>query len=981
MNHVLEYPYRLFLIVFITFVVPSFVYSQEVAEQPIEEVEVLILQEPATIETPTIEAAEEESAISNEIPPVEILGVEATLENTNSEAIAELPTEVEIVEVQTEQVEEEVPIQEQLDTSMVEEIGDLVTKTDELEDLLDTDHVLDAQKDFTEVVRQSQAYTCGPASLATLLVSIGYATSEAEVLEYIDVLVEDRGVSLWSLYNAAQKLGHTPSIYKIDAESLRTLVTETGNPVLIHDEKEGVGGHFSVVRSFDGEKVQLADTEAGNIEYSFEDFKTIFKGSVLVIHEEGEFYDYPAITQEVAETIWGMYVPVSDAAGEFEGTRVAILTFQKCQTTADTTWGGNVIKKHLARTQCYNNFVNSLAGILTADELAELGDIVGPDSEGYDYAELGEYSEKLYKEYLAAEAAYMKANSSKAATLAKLKYEISQLDKGISSANGEIRSLQQKLGEYDKAISAQSVTLNALSKKLTAMLSSSSSREAAVKRDIASAENSIRIYESKIDELESKLKKLKSGMSIVSQYKTFQSAADRAYANYKKYRSSDKKKADSCYAEYKKYKVLADDAEELAEQIEDAIDDVEDDIDDYEDKIDDLEDKIRSYKASIQVDPTLAKEVNSVMASIDANLKKKQAAESEIKRKQAVVLSQQKQVADLKKKVEGYDEDLARLKDEMYDLKAELDAEKNFVLAREKDAIDKLNEVQEYKETTDGAQDAGYLMMSGWWSSLPGVGEAYDTTTLLAGRDPLTNEQLTPITKLFTIIGLTSGVGSGALARQAGNKMLEEVTEELGVSLYVVVKAGDKVAGDLELKSVQDIFGLKDLDLRAIKSKILRYIDEFVRQDAAQKMLSGSLTQKDVKALLKSSEMNIVGKTGHTIQRHVGKDEGYLLQRIESGEANPATSFDTLDDAAIAIVDWQRQVRDDSNFQTILLRIKNGEVAEYEATRVIQQNFSSTGLEKTAGGIIELEKLRNVRVTIKGDGEGGLFIIRAYPVK
>lgn len=974
MNHVLEYPYRFFLIITIAFSPPLFVYSQEVTEQPVGEVEVLILQEPAII---------------NETPPVEILVVEATLENTDEEEVVELPAEVEVLEVESEQAEEvvietsedETPIQEEIDTSVIEEIADLIIETDDLEDLLDTDHVLDAQKDFTEVVRQSQAYTCGPASLATLLVSIGYATSEAEVLEYIEVLDENKGVTLWSLYSAAQKLGHTPGIYSIDADSLRALVIETGNPVLIHDEKEGVGGHFSVVRSFEGDKVQLADTEAGNIEYSFEDFKTIFKGSVLVIHEEGESFDYPVISQEVAETIWGMYVPVSDAAGEFEGTRVAILTFQKCQTTADTTWGDNLLKKHLARTQCYNNFVSSLGGILSADELAELGGMVGPDTKGYGYAELGEYSEKLYKEYLAAEAAYMKANSSKAATLAKLKYEISQLDKGILSANGEIRSLQQKLGEYDKAISAQSVTLNALSKKLTTMLSSSSSREAAVKRDIASAENNIRIYKSKIDELESKLKKLQSGMSIVSQYKTFRSAADRAYANYKKFRSSDKKKASGYHSEYKKYKALADNAEDLAEQIEDAIDNIEDDIDDYEDKIDDLEDKIKGYKASTQVNPNLAKEVNSAMASISANLKKKQAAESEIKRKQTVATSQQKQVADLRKKVEGYDQNLAMLKDKMYDLKAELDAEKNFVLARENEAIDRLNEIQEQKELAEGAQDAGYLMMSGWWSSLPGVGEAYDTATLLAGRDPLTNEQLTPLTKLFTIIGLTSGVGSGALARQAGNKMLEGVSEELGVSLGVVVKAGDKVAGDLGLKSVQDIFNLKDRNLEVIKTKILRYIDEFVRQDAAQKMLSGSLTQKDVMALLKSSEESRTGLKGHTYSQHINISDKELRDRVTSGAESVASKYMSEDEAARALQQWFVSAKNDPYYVQMMQNILQGRTSKFDSTYSIE-GLLGKGYEKNANGEVALtESFNKIYTVIQGDGSGGVYIITSYPKK
>jgi len=74
-------------------------------------------------------------------------------------------------------------------------------ETDDVEeiDLGDNQAEADAKKDFTGVIRQSKPYTCGPASLATLKTQLGDDTSEADVLQYIPDLSEEKGVSLLAL--------------------------------------------------------------------------------------------------------------------------------------------------------------------------------------------------------------------------------------------------------------------------------------------------------------------------------------------------------------------------------------------------------------------------------------------------------------------------------------------------------------------------------------------------------------------------------------------------------------------------------------------------------------------------------------------------------------------------------------------------------------------------------------------------------------
>jgi hypothetical protein len=53
-----------------------------------------------------------------------------------------------------------------------------------------------------------------------------------------------------SLNNAAIALGQQVVLKKWSAQQVLSYIEESGDPVLIDDEKQGVGGHFSVIRSY-----------------------------------------------------------------------------------------------------------------------------------------------------------------------------------------------------------------------------------------------------------------------------------------------------------------------------------------------------------------------------------------------------------------------------------------------------------------------------------------------------------------------------------------------------------------------------------------------------------------------------------------------------------------------------------------------------------------------------------------------------------
>ena len=320
--------------------------------------------------------------VSAEIPATTTLISNNNVSTTSNSVKTEIISENKVVNISTttnatsseEVVEEKEKIEEQ------EKDQD----EDETVDLGDNHSETDAKKDMTGVVRQSQDYYCGPASLATLRTQLGDDTTEKEVLDLINPedLNSEKGTHLLALKIAAKKLGSNVYLKKWSAEQVLNYIKETQDPVLIHDEKKGVGGHFSVIRSYDLKtgQVELSDTEAGNIKYSIEDFKHIYQNSVFIIAENSEnatLLDISTdINDEEAKNIWGKYVPVVMAAYNM-GKQKQVNEFVACTKLAFQYSDRN--QRNTERAKCYTNLGKSLSPDLNFLEEVKLSIKVDTD--------------------------------------------------------------------------------------------------------------------------------------------------------------------------------------------------------------------------------------------------------------------------------------------------------------------------------------------------------------------------------------------------------------------------------------------------------------------------------------------------------------------------------------------------------------------------------------------------------------------------
>jgi len=140
---------------------------------------------------------------------------------------------------------------------------------------------------FTNVVRQTRDYSCGAASIATILTYyIGRQTSEEEVLNAIlsnaDDLktekIKEKGLSLLDLKTYGESLG-----YKVNGFKLPDYrdITKLKIPAIVLIDHRGLS-HFVVVRGCIDEDVYIADPARGNMKISLEEFGEIW-GDILLV--------------------------------------------------------------------------------------------------------------------------------------------------------------------------------------------------------------------------------------------------------------------------------------------------------------------------------------------------------------------------------------------------------------------------------------------------------------------------------------------------------------------------------------------------------------------------------------------------------------------------------------------------------------------------------------------------------------------------
>jgi hypothetical protein len=143
------------------------------------------------------------------------------------------------------------------------------------------------------VVMQVRDYSCGAASLCTLLKYYwGDNINEQRILNELDKMLtpaerKDRiqeGLSLTDLRKVCVKLGYLASIGTLTFEQL----SQSKIPVLV-GMKIGKFYHFAVYRGTDGYYVYLADPARGNIRGTVQEFVEIWqKGAILVVAKKDQ---------------------------------------------------------------------------------------------------------------------------------------------------------------------------------------------------------------------------------------------------------------------------------------------------------------------------------------------------------------------------------------------------------------------------------------------------------------------------------------------------------------------------------------------------------------------------------------------------------------------------------------------------------------------------------------------------------------------
>lgn len=458
--------------------------------------------------------------------------------------------------------------------------------TDEEDDTVDTtnDADLDLHKNLEGIVRQSSPYTCGPAALATLLSQLGDDTTEQDVLNFAPASQTD-GVSLFALKQAAVQLGHAAVLKKWTPDQLAEYLKTSEDPVLIHDIKPNVGGHFSVVRDVKDGTVYLSDTEAGNITYSFDDFSKVFTGYALIADGDASHLlsdTSTNVSDEEAKIITGKYVPVALAAQNNGASKDAAL-FAQCMKDASSL---TTAARRAKQTTCYQNLGAGLSTAALGTE-ATIAFQAGPSITGLDFAKDVQYSidsdtfKKLDDEKTAAntavtvaQATLKKAQAAVPPALATLQQaqtkqqqvlqanaviqgkktdyqnQLAGKQSTLAALTSQISTAKLQLGSITASISAASSNLGSLSKTMQAKLSnvqsqitSKQSTIRSLQQEMTTRQNTINSYNNQINTLrttisqkQAKRQSVSSENSqlstLLSRLATEQSALSRAQTNY-----------------------------------------------------------------------------------------------------------------------------------------------------------------------------------------------------------------------------------------------------------------------------------------------------------------------------------------------------------------------------------------------------------------------------------------------------------------
>ena len=130
-----------------------------------------------------------------------------------------------------------------------------------------------ALTDTTGVVIQSNIWNCGPASLATVMNTMGINATQEELASLSGT--DKSGTTMYGIVQAVHSKGLNATGLILGVDKLKP-----GNIVLL--TVDGLY-HFSVIKSINGTTVSLADSAFGNINMTLEQFKAMYSGYALII--------------------------------------------------------------------------------------------------------------------------------------------------------------------------------------------------------------------------------------------------------------------------------------------------------------------------------------------------------------------------------------------------------------------------------------------------------------------------------------------------------------------------------------------------------------------------------------------------------------------------------------------------------------------------------------------------------------------------
>ena len=150
-------------------------------------------------------------------------------------------------------------------------------------------------------IKQSYDFSCGSASLATLLnFYLGENFTEKQVMQGLlhygdaDQIAKRQAFSLLDMKRFVNVLGYEGEGWKIDKEDLKTLDKPCIIPIRIFDYR-----HFVVFRGIYNGHVFVTDPWRGDISFTLDEFyDRMYEKAIFVVSKEGQVVNRLKLTQE-----------------------------------------------------------------------------------------------------------------------------------------------------------------------------------------------------------------------------------------------------------------------------------------------------------------------------------------------------------------------------------------------------------------------------------------------------------------------------------------------------------------------------------------------------------------------------------------------------------------------------------------------------------------------------------------------------------